>query len=68
MPPRTSTKPANRTRDTKTNCYTQLKISRDVHRVAKAAALMIGEEFYQFVEESVKLRIESLKKEGKLII
>ena len=70
MPPSTvkPVKREKRVRDTKTNCYTQLKLSRDVHRVAKAAALMIDEEFYEFVEKSVKLRIESLKEEGKLNI
>lgn len=55
-----------RIRDTKTNCYTQLKISRSIHRNAKAAAMIIGEGFYEFVEKSIQLRIDNLKASGEL--
>lgn len=46
--------------------YTNLKLSRECHRLAKAAAYLQGMEFYRYVEEAVWDRIKRDKKSGKV--
>lgn len=48
--------------------FTNLKLSRECHKLAKASATMIGEEFYEFVETAIRDRIDKLKKSGRLTI
>lgn len=46
--------------------YTSLKISVDTHKRAKAAASLVDEELYEFIEISIKERLERLVSEGKI--
>lgn len=47
---------------------TNLKIDPEVHRQAKATAVLIQEGLYQFVETAIKERLQRLRSEGKVTI
>lgn len=52
---------------TKKKC-TNLKLSPEAHKTAKATAALLGEGFYQFVEIAIQERLGRLRADGKVRI